>query len=159
MRLTKQELRPYHILGKTSLKKINTSYGVAFVESAASAALSPGSGIRFGLSDQGAVERSARVPSQGGQPQDRGAHGGEPLRGERWPTPEWACDPENNMVLETRKDGRIIDMVRVDKKKCYRFGRNTRLGSDICVSFCGIFPLFSCANCHSTYLFFPLCLF
>ncbi len=107
-------------------------------------ASSPGSGYSFGSSElgSGAWPKGTEARSRGGRspgrlspqrgPAGRGV--GEPLRGEHWPTPEWACDPENNMVLETRKDGKMIDMVRVDKKKCYRFGRNTRLGSDICVS-------------------------
>lgn len=107
-------------------------------------ASSPGSGYSFGSSElgSGAWPKGTEARSRGGRspgrlspqrgPAGRGV--GEPLRGEHWPTPEWACDPENNMVLETRKDGKMIDMVRVDKKKCYRFGRNTRLGSDICLN-------------------------
>ena len=99
------------------------------VGASSASALSPGSGYNFGSPYTDSGQTYPRSIALSGSIDNE-----KELTGEHWPTPEWARSPENNMVLEIRKDGRMIDMIRVDKKNCYRFGRNTRLGSDICVS-------------------------
>jgi hypothetical protein len=57
--------------------------------------------------------------------------GGSGQTGEHWMTPSWAENPTSHYVLEERKDSQLLQINRVDQQKCYRFGRNTRLGSDV----------------------------
>ena len=67
--------------------------------------------------------RGNSTASNNGSGMSRAPSGDQLLRGEHWKTPSWAVDPSSQYVLESRKDGQLLQILRVDQKKCYRFGR------------------------------------
>eukprot|EP00095_Tigriopus_kingsejongensis_P008806 snap_masked-scaffold646_size120253-processed-gene-0.4 protein:Tk08806 transcript:snap_masked-scaffold646_size120253-processed-gene-0.4-mRNA-1 annotation:"nuclear inhibitor of protein phosphatase 1" len=46
--------------------------------------------------------------------------------------PNWAGKPQTGLHLDVLKDGKLIQKLMIDDKRCYLFGRNTQL-NDFCI--------------------------
>lgn len=60
--------------------------------------------------------------------------------------PKWAGKPPVGLHLDVLKDGKLIQKLMVDEKKCYLFGRNPQL-NDFCIDHA------SCSRVHSALVF------
>ncbi|GAB6028827.1 hypothetical protein CHUAL_004635 [Chamberlinius hualienensis] len=60
--------------------------------------------------------------------------------------PKWAGKPPAGFHLDVSKDGKLIQKLMVDEKKCYLFGRNPQL-NDFCIDHA------SCSRVHSALVY------
>jgi nuclear inhibitor of protein phosphatase 1 len=60
--------------------------------------------------------------------------------------PKWAGTPAPGLHLDVVKDGKLIQKLMIDEKKCYLFGRNPNL-CDVCIDHA------SCSRVHSALVY------
>ncbi|RWS17880.1 hypothetical protein B4U79_07455 [Dinothrombium tinctorium] len=60
--------------------------------------------------------------------------------------PKWAGKPAQGLHLDVTKDGKLIQKLMIDEKKCYLFGRNPNL-NDFCIDHA------SCSRVHAALVY------